>query len=107
MELCWKWQEISLSLDLDAKCSFQEFTPAYSNLLLDSVPAQPIPAERSSREEIGRFPERAGETTAGATAVPGAEAGGGWDPLGFLGLGEGWCGIRRGLCVPFAEACMG
>lgn len=57
VELCWKLQEISLSLDFDAKCSFQEFTPVYSNLLSGSVPAQPIPAERSSREEIGGFPE--------------------------------------------------
>lgn len=71
-----------------AKRSFQEFTPVYSSLLLGSVPAQTIPAERSSGEEIGRVPERTRETTAGATAVPGAEAGGGWGPLGFLELGE-------------------
>lgn len=81
---------------MDAECSFQKFTPVYSNLLLGSVPAQATPAERSSREEIGRLPERAGETNAGATPVPGAVAWGGWDPLGYLELG--------GLCGPFARS---
>lgn len=73
------------------ECSFQKFTPVYSNLLLGSVPAQSTPAERSSREEIGRFPERAGETNAGATPVPGAVAECGWGRVGSSGIP----GIRR------------